>query len=132
MNTIKATIPFSFKGKTYQPAAIIDLDALIQGEQTLDAIYQLVAKENKIDHYSYEYEVLEASPIQFSEPQGSAAKYLKDNHFDLQGFKQSMMQNTELSILQNIAKDTLGIDNLKQHEALQHALLQAYHAGKHR
>ncbi len=129
-NTIKVTIPFSYKGIEHSPSSIIDLDLLAQGEQSIDAVTHHVAKDNHIDNYSYEYEVLESSPKVFSDPTGIAEKFLSHNTFDLEGFKQAVTLEHEQSILQKIAKETLGIKNLKEHDALQQALLQAYHAGK--
>lgn len=129
-NTIKVTISFSFKGVEYSPSSVIDLDAFILGDTNLDAIFQRVASDNKIDYYSYEYEVLESSPKVFSNPTGIAGDFLSDTTFDLEGFKQHQSNLEGLAILQKIVKDTMGIANLEENKALKSALLQAYNAGK--
>ena len=123
------TIPFSFKGVEHTPSSIIDLDVFILGEQTLDNAYQLVANENKVDNFSYEYEVLESSKIIFSGPTGLAGDFLQDNYFDLEGFKKKTAQYNIEKVLQDIASSILNIDYLENNQDIKQALLQAYQAG---
>ena len=131
-NTIKVTIPFSFKGNEFTPSSIIDLDTFILGDQTLNSVYQLVANENKIDNYSYEYEVLESSPKIFSEPTGIAAEFISENGFDLEGFKQQQGAGNIFQEVQAISTELLNIDDLDadSNKALKKALMAAYTAGK--
>ena len=129
-NTIKLTIPFSFKGIEYAPSSVIDLDTFILGDQNLDIAYQMVANDNKIDNYSYEYEVLELASKIFSDPTGAACDFLSENHFDLEGFKRHRNNEQVFSTLKYIAKETLKIDKLEEHEMLRKALLEAYDAGR--
>ena len=129
-NSIKVTIPFSFKGVEHKPSAIIDLDIFIQGEQTIDNTFQLVANENKIDNFSYEYEVLESSPKIFSDPTGIASEFLTENDFDLEGFKQQLLSGNALQKVQTIASNILNIDDLENNKDIKQALLEAYKAGK--
>jgi hypothetical protein len=130
-NTIKVTIPFSFKGVEYTPSSTIDLDLFTLGDQTIDSVFQLVANENKIDNYSYEYEVLESATKFFSEPTGLAGDYLSDNQFDLVGFKQGQKQSNINQVVQQIATEFLEINNLDDvaHKDIQQALIKAYQAG---
>jgi len=129
-NTIKATIPFSFKGLEHSPSVVIDLDVFSQGEQTIDNIFHLVANENKIDNYSYEYEMLESAQVFFSEPTGIANEFMSENTFDLEGFKQRLNETQYLNTLQDIAKQTMGIEHLEENEALKSALKKAFEAGR--
>ncbi|RTZ62709.1 MAG: hypothetical protein DSZ29_07925 [Aquificaceae bacterium] len=129
-NTIKLTIPFSFKGVDYKPSSVIDLDTFLLGDQNLDALFQIVATENKISNYSYEYEVLEASPKIFSDPTGMACDFLSGDSFDFEGFKHYKNKAQALTILQDIAKNTLEIDDLEAHQNLKQALWEAYKAGR--
>lgn len=129
-NTIKLTIPFSFKGVEHTPFSVIDLDAFVLGDQNLDTAYQIVANENKINNYSYEYEVLESSAKIFSDATGIAYDFLSENCFDLEGFKQAQSTAQAFTLLEDIAKNTLKIDNLEEHEMLKKALLEAYEAGR--
>ena len=129
-NSIKVTIPFSFKGIEYMPSSVIDLDVLVQGDQNINSIFHHVANENKIDNYSYEYEVLQSSPMHFSDATNFAEKFLSDGAFDLEGFKQGLIKRQQLKTLQTIAQETMGIENFEEHKALKLALEQAYLAGK--
>lgn len=129
-NTIKITIPFSFKGVAHTPSSIIDLDTFVLGDQTVDSLFHLVANENKIDNYSYEYEVLESSPKIFSEPTGIAGNFLSGNNFNLADFKQHCLKSDALDQLTIIAKKTMNIENLNDHKELKQALQQAYEAGE--
>ena len=129
-NSIKVTIPFSFKGVEHSPSSIIDLDVFSQGEQTIDNVFHLVANENKIDSYSYEYEMLESAQVFFSEPTGIAVDFFSENYFDLEGFRKQLVQGDALLALQVIASDVLDIDDLDSHDDIKQALLKAYEAGK--
>ena len=127
-NTIKITIPFSFKGVEHNPSAIIDLDHYDKADFSF-AFHQ-VATENNIDPYSYEYEVLESSPHIFSEPTGLAREFLSGSDFDLVGFQAKAAGKESDVTLHAIAKQFLDIDDLQQHKAIQQALVAAYEAGK--
>jgi hypothetical protein len=129
-NTLKATIPFSFKGVKHKPSVVIDLDEYVQKKTDFLFLSHLVANANNISNYSYEYEVLESSPVFFSDATGLAQEFLSDNQFDLKGFKQKLSQSKVLKALQLIAQQTLGIEDLDKNRDLKEALLKAYQAGK--
>lgn len=128
-NTITVTIPFSYKGVQHNPSSIVDLDSFALNNTNFDPVFYLVATENKIDNYSYEYEVLESSQLVFSNPTGLAANYLMDDTFDLEAFKQSSNEGDILELLAKIAKETLNIDDLENNKKIKKALLQAYKIG---
>ncbi len=130
-NTVKVTIPFSFKGIDHEPSCIIDLDAFILGDQGIEAAFHIVASQNSIGNYSYEYEVLESSKKLFSEPTGIAHEFINDEGFDLEGFKQKQSEQGVFEKLQHIAKHVLNIENLadEQHATIKKALEKAYQAG---
>jgi len=129
-NTIKITIPFSFKGEEYTPYAVIDLDNYIQNNDCFGHAFNLVVQKNNINRYSYEYEVLEASPKLFSKPTGIAGDFLLDQSFDLIGFKQLQVEKATMQKLKIIASDVLNIDDLEGHQDIKQALLRAYDKGK--
>ena len=129
-NTIKVTIPFSFKGVEHTPSSIIDLDALIQSDQLIHNTFHHVANDNKIDNYSYEYEVLESSRKIFSEPTGLATNFLKEGDFDLDGYKKYLAQENVVTILQSIASEVLNINNLDDQADIKSALIKAFEAGR--
>ena len=129
-NTITATIPFSFKGEEYAPTTIIDLDIYTRANQDFNFLFHLVATENNIDRYSYEYEVLESSPILFSHPTGLATKFLDGQIFNLEGFIALRKVHEVQETLQEIASEILQIDKLEENETINQALLKAYQAGR--
>ena len=130
-NSIKVTIPFSFKGINYEPSCIIDLDTFILGDQSIESIYHIVASQNNIGNYSYEHEVLESSDLVFSEPTGIAHEFLHNGNFDLDGFKLRQNEEGIFEKLQAIAAEVLNIDNLEDtdNKLIKKALLKAYHTG---
>ncbi|HIP95325.1 MAG TPA: hypothetical protein EYH20_08325 [Leucothrix sp.] len=129
-NTITVTIPFSFKGKEYAPSAIVDLDVYTRTNQDFNFLFHLVATDNKIDRFSYEYEVLESSSILFSQPTGLVAKFLEEGNFDLEGFINARKIIEVQETLQTIASEILQIDKLEENEPINTALLKAYQAGR--
>lgn len=128
-NTITVSIPFSFKGENYAPSIKIDLDEFVKTQKTFDSIVNLVARQNNIDPYSYEYEVLESSPLFFSEAGGVASQFLNDGQFDLNGFSQYVQQSRLEQLLQSIAQKHLGVEDLQSDIKLKQALQEAYNAG---
>lgn len=129
-NTITVTIPFSYKGENFAPSAIIDLNTFCHQDQGLESLYHVVATENGIDLYSYEYEVLQSSPISFGAACGEAAQFLSDEQFNWEAFHQYLNEKQVLETLQTIVTDTLQIENLSEHKALKTALIRAYQAGQ--
>jgi hypothetical protein len=113
----------------HEPSSIIDLDAYILGDQGIESVFHIVASQNNIGNYSYEYEVLESSLKLFSEPTGIAHEFICEEGFDLDGFKVKQNEQSIIEKLQSIATQVLNIDDLADNEDIQNALLQAYQAG---
>ena len=130
-NTIDARVEFDFKGESYSPSATIDLDKLLESNRSFPSIHDILAAENHIDTYSYLYEVMQQTEIQFENARGIAAEFLHDGIFDHDAFVAKWHANSVLQLLQPIAKRELGIDDLEQHAGLKNALIQAYNLGKH-
>jgi len=129
-NTVTASIRFSFKGINHSPSITIELDRYIETTGVLPDLYQLIARENDFDLYSYEYEMMQAQDITFSDPQGLVADFIKDGMLDFTEFKSVFEQQKVLTQLQDIAKEQMQIDNLEQQPDLKEALIQAYRLGK--
>lgn len=129
-NSIDATVNFSFKGETYTPSTTIDLDALMREHGSLPRLHHILAMTNKIDTYSYQYEVMEQSPIRFVNAQGPVAGFVEDEALDIEGFQKQWQQNQIIGVLQSIASRELNIDDLENHPELKNALIEAYHCGK--
>ncbi len=129
-NTLTVQIRYSFKGENYAPQASIDLDRYLEKQQAIPDFFQLVARANQIDVYSYHYEVMEMGRYVFSDATGLAARYCQPDHFDVEGFSSAWRQQRALQAVTEIARKTLHIDDLTQHENLKQALLQAYRLGQ--
>jgi hypothetical protein len=95
-NKIVASVEFYFKGERYSPKTTIDLDLLMKSQNNsqdaLALMHPMLAKENGIDLYSYEFEIMLEEPIQFSEATGIATDYLRDGQFFIEDFKKAWQE----------------------------------------
>ena len=124
------SIEFYFKGKKYSPSLNLDLDAYMATRGGEDAIYHLLADNNHIDLYSYEYEMMLAEKLVFSQATGLAADFLKDGGFDFAGFSQVLDDEGAIKMLSKIASEHLSVNDLSAQPALEAALLAAYKLGQ--
>ena len=131
-NKITAKVEFSFKGKSYSPSTVLDLDDMMQkqGTLSLSILHQLLARIHNIDSYSYEYEMMLAEEVQFSNAQGSVKQFFFDGSFDQAGYEQQWHENNVLLQLSSIIKQQLKIDDIQQHPELKKVILTAYQYGK--
>ncbi len=129
-NTLTATIHFSFKGVNHSPSTSIELDRYLETTGTLPDLYQLIARENDFDLYSYEYEIMQAQDISFSNSQGLVSEFIKDGALDFTEFKFVFEKVKVLNQLQDLANEHMQIEDLAQQPDLKEALLQAYALGK--
>ncbi len=129
-NKITAKVEFSFKGKSYSPSTVLDLDDIMQKHGTLPSLHQFLARLHNIDSYSYEYEMMEAENIQFSDAEGWVTDFVVDNQFDQSGFEQQWHEQDQLDRLAPIIKQQLKIDDIQQHPELKKVILTAYQYGK--
>lgn len=129
-NQITASVEFYFKGKKFTSSIELDLDQHMQSSDKLPALYPLLARTIDLDLYSYEYEMMQAETITFSNAKGLAVEYLKDGLFNTNSFIAAWQESIVLEKLQEITRQNLSIDNLQQHPDLKNALLEAYRLGK--
>jgi hypothetical protein len=129
-NTIEACVEFSFKGESYHPCALIDLDELIQNGQDLLNSHFVLAKANGIDTYSYLYETMESYPVSYANPGGLAQQCLDGDIFDFEHFKSLWHNERHMHLITAIAKQHLSIESLENESAIKDALLAAYKAGE--
>ena len=129
-NSIKISTQFDFKGKAHTPEMVVDLDVLMARNELVPNFHLMLATENRIGLYSYEFEVLESSELVFSEATGMAGEFLTDNLFDYRGFRERWQTQQQIAGLREIALEHLGEASLEQHPALQAALLAAYRLGQ--
>lgn len=128
-NYLTVQISFSYQGVTYNPSACIELDRFLQKKQPIPEFYQIVAKENKIDPYSYEYEVMQLGQFKYLEATGLASEFCSEDHFDIVGFEARWKQEYIEQKLAEIALKHMNISDINDNKALKQALLQAYQLG---
>lgn len=129
-NSIVVSSEFSFKGITLSPSMVIDLDAFIRTKKTIASLFHLLATKNNIDHYSYEYEMLQVEDLTFSDAQGLAKAFLNDGYFDFEGFETAWREQRIAESVANIAKEHLDVDDLSSQVELKTALVEAYKLGQ--
>lgn len=128
-NSIEVSAQFDFKGCSFRPQLVLDLDALLERRMDMPDLHQMLATEHGIGLYSYEYEVLESTPLSFGNPTGLAAAFLDGDQFDYAGFRERWLEEQQLQRLQVIARRHLGVEDLSAEPALRAALLEAYRLG---
>ncbi len=63
-NSFTITLEFSYKGENFELAASVDLDEYMQKMKGIPNLHDLIARQNGIDSYSYQYEVLTSEELQ--------------------------------------------------------------------
>lgn len=129
-NRLVVSAEFHFKGEKYNPSMVIDLDEHIKSENSDEALYLLLAKNNSIDTYSYEYEVLLDQPLRFSSAEGMARRFLHESDFDFAAFARACQQERILETIADIARTHLAITDLSTRPELKAALIEAFEEGR--
>lgn len=129
-NSLVASIEFYFKGEKYAPSVRIDLDRMMETSGDLSSLYNLIARENGIDFYSYQYEVMQTEEIRFSEVEGFIADFIHNGELDVQGFVDKWYSEKLWDDLAGIARRCLGVEDLTQQPDLANALKEAYRLGR--
>jgi hypothetical protein len=93
------------------------------------SIYEILARDHRIDTISYLYEVMLEADIEFSNAQGVAADFLSGGYFDQAAFASYWQDHKITMLLQPIAQQELNIADLNQKSAIKNALVQAYKLG---
>ena len=102
-NTITASIHFSFKGKEHSPSLTVELEPYLEGSGSFPNLCSLIARANNHDLYSYEYEMMQATDIIYSEAQGLIAEFINDGQLDVEAFEAAWNENKALIKLLTIA-----------------------------
>jgi hypothetical protein len=74
--------------------------------------------------------MMQAEAIVYSNGKGLVADHTNDGSLDFESFKSEWTEAQILNKLQNIAKNTLSINDLQQHTEIKNALLEAYKLGE--
>ena len=129
-NQITAKVEFSFKGEIFSLFAVIDLDRVMAQQDPQPSFHLMIAQKNKIDTFSYLYEVMEQAEIVFADARGIAAEFLKDHSFNFSALQDAWRETKLEQMYQEIAATEMGADALDRHPGLKNALVKAYELGK--
>jgi len=128
-NTVTATIEFYFKGNKFSPSITIELDPHLHSGGGWPNLYPVIASQNNIDLYSYEYEMMLSETPVFSDATGLVADFIINGMLDIQAFENAWQENNILVKLLEIAQQHMDITDFQQNPALKQALLDAYATG---
>ena len=128
-NQITASVEFYFKGKKYSAFIELELDQHMELKGELPPLYPMLARSLDLDLYSYEYEMMQAETISYSNAKGLCAQYCTDNRFDFDAFSSAWVENSVINKLSKIAQTHLSIDDLDEKPDIKDALLEAYKQG---
>jgi len=131
--TIDVRLDFDFQGKQHALRSRIDLEPFLRNgllaDEALPDLYPMLAKDNGIDPYSYEYEVMQMEQPRIVGAEGWLSEFLRDAQLDWQGLLAAYRRRQAVAAIRPIARDRLGIDDLDQHPSLRDALIAAYRLG---
>ena len=128
-NSVVASVIFYFKGERHAPSLTIDLDELMAKAGGIERLHHAIAIANRIDAYSYEYEMMQAEELHYDQPQGLARGYCHDGQFDFAGYRAHWQERQVLEKVRPIAEQCVGVTDLDAKPKLKAALIAAYIAG---
>ena len=129
-NFITASVEFYFKGERYGASIELDMDQHMHASGELPDLYPLLATAMDIGAYSYEYEMMLAETIMFSDAKGLVTDFVSEGILDLAAFNDAWSESIVIEKLQDIAKQYLSIDDINQETDLKNALIAAYRLGE--
>ena len=129
-NIITASIVFSFKGERLTPSVTIDLNKYMRPGGYMPALYPLIANENNIDLYSYEYEMMQTEPVKISHAEGLVADHVNNGELDIEGFERAWHDQQIRNHIQIIVDKHAIEDALQQYPVLENVFLDIYRAGQ--
>ncbi len=129
-NHITASVEFYFKGEKHSASIELDMDQHMQASGELPDLFPVLAQAMNIGAYSYEYEMMLAETIIFSNAKGLVADFVSEGILDLAAFNDAWSESIVIEKLQDIAKQYLSIDDINQETDLKNALIAAYRLGE--
>jgi hypothetical protein len=129
-NHITASVEFYFKGEKLTSSIELALDPHMEATGELPELYPLLAQAINLGFYSYEYEMMQAEAIVYSNGKGLVAEHINEGCLDLETFRKIWLENSVIEKLQTIAQQHLPTEDLQQNSGLKNALLDAYRLGK--
>ncbi len=127
--TIDVRLVFDFKGRRHDLRSRIDLAPYLRRGAEPPDLHQILARDNAIDPYSYEYESLQMETPEIVAAQGLAREHLHQGRLDWPGLSEAYAERQRLEAIGRIAQAQLGVEDLSLRPDLRDALLAAYRAG---
>ena len=128
-NKVKISASFSFKGIEHHPSVTVDFDQYINCLNELPDLHKIIAGNNNIGLYSYEYEMLQMASLTYSEAEGLIANFVSDTSIDMDAFENAWHEDFIQRELQHLIKEKFNIDQLNQNPELKTVILQTYRLG---
>ncbi|MCK5895525.1 MAG: hypothetical protein KAG20_01905 [Cocleimonas sp.] len=130
-NTVIAQVNYSFKGENFTPSILLEIDLFAAQYADFSSLCRTIAQQNKIDTYSYAYDIMDSSALVFHSPKGNIVDFVIEGCCDLKAYQQFLKQNEMHQIVEKVAANILGIEDiyLKENEKIKQALDKVYQAG---
>ncbi len=128
-NFVTASVEFYFKGEKIFASIELDLNTHTLQSDALPHIYLKLAQSVSIGIHSYEFEMMQAETILFSNAKGMVADHVTDGRLDINAFFCARQQHCSIEKLSLIAKNNMAIEDLATQPGLKQALLDAYQLG---
>lgn len=127
--TITVSLSYDYRGETFTHSAQLPLPLYIENIETFfRSIPQTIADKNQLDTFTYQFELMENSPIEVIAVESRIEKSLPDLPIGVEDFLEHYTQINSEAYLQMIA-DEYDID-LQSNPRLAKALEAAYTLGK--
>ena len=127
-NTVTASIGFDFKGQHFSASTEIDVDNIIYHEDFFSSVYLTIARDNNIDIYSYQFEIMTDQNIAFSNEKGCAVGCIINGELDMKMLRENHQTKDYLTSIDKIISQH--IPQNKRCKEITIAMKEAYLLGK--
>jgi hypothetical protein len=127
-NTVTASIDFDFKGQHFSVSTEIDVDNKIYHQDFFYSVYLTIARDNDIDIYSYQFEIMTDQSIAFSNEKGCAVGCIINGELDIKLLRENHQTKDYLTKIDKIIRQH--IPKNKRCKGISIAMKQAYLLGK--
>jgi|TARA_B100001105_G_C22326038_1_gene414748 hypothetical protein len=127
-NTVTASIGFDFKGQHFSLSTEIDIDNIIYHEDFFSSVYLTIARDNNIDIYSYQFEIMTDQNIAFSNGNGCVIGCIINGELDMKLLRESHQTKDYLTKIDIIIRQH--IPPKKRCKEISIAMKEAYLLGK--
>ena len=129
-DTITVVLDFDFKGAHHTLESRLDLGPWLRGGGEPPDLHQLLARDNGIDFYSYEYEVMQMETPRITQAEGLPAAYLRDGRLDWQALRDAARERQASETVCRILGEHGLEEVLLATDGLYEALIAIYRAGR--